>query len=316
MTTDQKDHFNMFLKVQTFLVNNETALAVLAIVGTLQIAFGKIIDAIVVAEGDASEDISGSTELKRMRQDAVKLQALKVARAATLYFTLSEDPVTLRKIDLLKSELDSMRDTDLYVRVKKLFEICDPVKALIDAPDFVPADVTQLDSLNEKYFEVLEAPQDARSLRSSYNQEVDRQLALGQLLLKDKLDVAMATFEASNKQLYDYYLSARRIDNTGSRNELSGFDIQTKTIAGNGSIVFGPVPEVDMQVYIANGGPSSIVICETATAADSCSTGNFILPEDEYLGTYSGLGISGGNFVVVTNTGAMQVTVKLGTKKL
>ena len=314
MTTDQKDRLNMFLKVQTFLINNVASLAALPIISSLQTELVAITNGIINAEGQVSDDISGNTELKQQRKDAVKLQGLKVARAATLYYTLNPDPVKLRKIDLLKSELDSLRDTDLYVRIKQLFELCDPVKALLQAPDFTAADVMNLEVLNLAYFAVLEAPQDARSARSSFNSEADRQLAKGQALLDTKLDVAMNTFEAANKQLHDYYVSSRKIDSTGSRTELSGYTLSTFTIAGNSSIAFGQPPAIDYSIYIANNGPSSIVICETALATDSCVSGKIIAPDEEYLGNYSGMGIGGGSFVVITNTGSMQVTIRTGVK--
>src|SRR5688572_3020689 len=144
MDTNQKDRFNMFLKVRTFLVNNTTTLAALALIATLQAEFEVIIQAIIDAEGESSEDITGYSELKRTKQEASRTQGLKVARAASLYFSTINDPVTLRKVDLLKSELENMRDTDLYVRIKKLFTYTDPVKLLITAPDFTDADVTSL----------------------------------------------------------------------------------------------------------------------------------------------------------------------------
>jgi len=318
MDTPQKDRFNMYLKVRTFLINGSASLSVLALIATLQAQFEAIIQDIIDAEGESSEDITGYAVLKKQKQDAALAQGLKVARAATLYYTTNSDPVLLKKVDLLKSELVNMRDTDLYVRLKKVFTIADPIKALIVAPDFAAADVTLLNTLNEEYFEVLNAPQDARSLRSSFNKAVDKLLNKGNDLLENQLDVAMDTFVAADEVLYNYYKSSRLIDNTGSRSELSGFDLATLTIPGNTSVSFANVPPQDWSVYVKNNGPSSLAICIRPNANDTCVGGSDTfnqLQGEEYLGAFSGLGIgSGPGYVIITNLGAMQITVRAGWK--
>ncbi len=317
MNTPQKDKLNMFLKVRTFLFNNTDALSVLALIVTLRDELVAIINATIDAEGESSEDISGYTDLKEERHELVLKQALKVGRASALYFTFtSPDPVKFKKVDLLKSEIDGMRDTDLYTRVKKLFTIADPIKTLIVAPDFTDADVTNLQTLNESYFEVLEAPQDARSQRSSFNKEADRLLIKGDKLLVEKLDIAMATFAAGNQQLFEYYKSDRLIDDTGSRSELSGFDLQTYTIPGGSSISFGTAPAQNEKVYIKNNGPSSIGLCIQPTAVGNCTAPpRVIVQGEEFLGFFNDLGLgSDPGYVIITNLGAQEITIRAGLK--
>lgn len=308
----------MLLKVHTFLVNKAAELAALPLVATLKTGLKDIIDAIIEARGEADEDLTGTGELKQQKQQAAFDQGMKVAKAATLYFgVIIHDPVLLRKVDLLKSELQNMRDTDLYVRLKKLFKITDPVKALMVAPDFADTDVTQLNTLNEDYFEVLEAPTDARSEASSYNKEADRLLLKAIDHLEEKLDIAIETFSWSDTQLVDYYHSSRLIDDTGSRSELSGFDLTTYTIPGNTSISIQGAPDSDVQVYIKNNGPSSLGVCTRPNATDSCAVGGgsrVLAQNEEYLGSFSGLEIGMEGFIILTNLGGLQITVRGGTK--
>ncbi len=319
MTTPQKDRLNMFLKVRTFLVNNATALGALALIATLQTKFQNIITAVINADGEASEDITGNTDLKEQKQTAVRNQGLKVCRAATLYFKFTApNPVKLKKVNLLQSEIDGMRDTDLYTRIKKVFAITDPVKASIVAPDFAAADVTNLNVMNEEYFEVLEAPQDARSLRSSFNKEADRQLELGKQLLEEELDIAMATFIASNRQLHEYYQSARLIDDTGSRTALSGFDLKTYTIAGNSSMSLGAVPDEHTRLYIKDNGPHSINICVQPMPTSMCNGGTsaVLSANEEFLDEFVNLGVGlSDGFLILTNTGPQEITVRAGVKE-
>ena len=318
MNTPQKDKLNMFLKVRTFLINNSLALAVLAIIATIQDEFEDIIQKILDDEGEASEDLSGYRDLKEQKQLVVKNQGLKVARAATLYFALTApDPIKQKKVDLLKSEIDNMRDTDLYARIRKLFAIVDPVKALIVAPDFAAADVTNLNTWNEEYFEVLEAPQDARSLRSSFNKSVDRELVKGSELLEKKLDIAMATFASGNLQLYQYYLSNRLIDDTGSRSELSGFELETFTLAAGLSFSLGEAPAPEHLIYIKNNGPTSLGLCLQPIPNGNCggSPSRVMVDGEEYLGTFADLGVGlGPGFLTLTNMGTSQITVRAGSK--
>lgn len=231
MNDNQEDKLGMFEKVKAFLLTNAATLAVVTQIATLQSALNDLIDDIIDADIKATQDDTGYTEEKTQQRINLEEITLKVARALTAYWESIDSKGTLRMTDYGKSELEAMRDNDLYAAAKRLFKVADPLGASLTAFNSGPADVSDLDTKKEAFFADIQNPAMKRGERKEWGAEVERLFGDTDKVL-DKLDTYMATFEAINEILYGQYKNARLIDSSGGgaakvkRGEIPAEDIQ------------------------------------------------------------------------------------------
>ncbi len=234
MDDSQIEHVGMFVKVKTFLNKKTSELASTPVIAaTLQPAFIAKIDEILAEEEDASAPITGSTELKRNLRTDAEDKGFEVAAACVAYYTITvPNPVLRKKCEFQRSDLQppNTRDSDLYIKMKRVHTIAEPIKALLAPFGVVAADVDALDTALAAYFIQLEAPFDARGERQASGEQVDRLFVQAMELLTEQLDVVMKFYVTNNPELHDYYLHARSIDQTGG----------------------GPIPDEDETITIAS----------------------------------------------------------------
>lgn len=223
MDDKQQNRLNMFIKTADFLGNHSVALAPVTQIATLKTALDTKIAAIIDADGEAGSDTSGFTIQKSLGRDHLEYIVLKVSRAVAAYGLSLGDPGMLKLADYTKSEIESKRDTDLYVKAKQLYKIAHPVEALLAGFNSGPADVTELKTRMDAFFDVLQLPEEKRGEKKASGLEVDMLFTEAEEKLF-MLDIYMQTFEAVDSTLYNTYLSARAIDESGggSQNSKSG----------------------------------------------------------------------------------------------
>ncbi len=235
MDDSQSEHVGMFVKVKTFLNKKASELAATPVIAsTLQPAFIAKIDEILEEEEDASAPITGSTELKRDLRKEVEDKGFEVAAACAAYYTIvSPNPVLRVKCEFQRSDLQTFntRDNDLYVDMKRVHSIADPIKTLLVDFGVLDTDVDELGTAVAAYFLQLEAPFDARDERAASGEQVDRLFKEAMELLTEKIDVVMKFYVTNNPELHGYYLRSRAIDNTGG----------------------GPIPDEDEEILIGAG---------------------------------------------------------------
>ncbi len=255
MDDNQLEQVGMFVKVKTFLNKKTSELAATpAIAGTIQPALISKINDILEEDEDASSSISGNTELKRNLRSAVEDKGFEIAAACVAYYKITVPNPPLRaKCEFERSDLDRMRDAVLYVKIQKVHEIADPIKALLSDFGVVAADVNDLGTALTSYLAELEGPRDAIGERSASGKQVDRLIADAKEIITEQLDVVMKFYVTNNPELHDYYLTARAIDGTGG-GEIPDED-ETITIA-KGDFAGGPIaPEAtaDSRIVISSG---------------------------------------------------------------
>lgn len=309
MNDEQTEHVGMFIKVKTFLNKKAAALAATPVVGTtIKPAFILKIDEIEEEDQDASSTISGDTEVKRLLRLAVQQKGFTVAAAVVGYYTITvPNPRKRQKCEFERSDLDSgrMRDNDLFVNIKHVHEIADPIKNLLLPYGVTDADVDGLAITLGEYFTELQAPRDAIGERAASGKQVDRLIEKAMEILNTQLDVAMKVYAYSDPELYDYYQNARSIDQTGGG---SIPDEDEEIIIPAGQWLNAPLPPE----ITAN---SRIVVTSKAANTNQITVG-ISTYEGGYSGAYADMapgqtedrqanawGYAGpGNFWVINNT--------------
>ena len=274
MNDIQLEHLGMFVKVKTFLSNKSSELTPTPIVGSsLQDTLTNLINKILSEDETASGNISGNTELKRQLRQKVEDQGYEVAAACVAYYTITvPNPVLRAKCAYELSALQRMRDADLYVKIKVVQEIAEPIAANLLPFGVDATDVSDLNETLKEYFLNIQGPRDAIGERAASGKQVERLIEQTIEFLDTQLDVVMKYYVTNNAELHDYYLNARAIDQTGG-GPVPDADY-TETMA-SGQFLGGPCPpeiNANSHIVVTNGASNgSKVVIGFSTANNSFS---------------------------------------------
>ena len=243
-----------------------------------------------------------------------------VAASLSLYYEANGDRKGLREVDETEYSLKNYRDSDLATNVLLLQKRITPVISaqLESTYNLTPGSVLALSTKLDEYYVLIKDPQNERSESSAYNKDVDKLIDDSRIFLIEKLDRAMLTYRQSNRWLWNYYQSMRLIDDTGSRNELSGFDVQTITINAGATIAVDTLPTdgsiVDLSIYFKNNGPGILEI-GTSNSNTGPLDGSLTLPaSDELLSKFSQTNLPALQYLLARNPSTQQVVFKYGKK--
>lgn len=257
MDRNQTDKLNSFIKSFDVLTDNAAALTSVTQIAAGRTALKATIDAITTAAGTGTADLSGYTEDKRNKREAVMSILQKVSRAAAAYYNSLSNTGSLRKVDFTPSELVRMRDTDFYTNAKAVHALVLPDAAsLIGA---TAADVTALNAANEIFFAALQEPKNQAELSKVANSSIDGLIAQGDAQRKS-LDIYMLTFADDQPALYNLWKLSLSIDNTGGANP----PVLTvpATATGNAAVTnidySGVALVPSTEIKIRNAGPAAI----------------------------------------------------------
>ncbi len=213
MTDTQENKLSMYIKTADFLGNHAGGLVSVTQIAGIKIELDAAIQNITDAAGLATSDTTGFTTEKAQERTDLEAITLKVSRATAAYFLSINNTGGIKLADYNKSELDTMRDTDLYVKAKYLHSKALPVQANLSDFNSGPADVTALNSKLAAYFAVIQLPQEKRGEKTVSVLALEEMMSATDLLL-DTLDIYMLTFEAIDANLFGLYRTARAIDDT------------------------------------------------------------------------------------------------------
>ena len=258
MNRGQTDKLNSFIKSFDVLTDNAAALTSVTQIAAGRIALKATIDAITTAAGTGNLDLTGYTEDKRNKREAVMTLLQKVSRAAAAYYNSVGNVGNLNKVDFTPSELVRMRDTDFYANTKAIHTLILPDAAnLIGA---TAADLTALNAANELFFAALQEPKNQAELSKVANDSINGLLAQGDEQRKS-LDIYMLTFADDQPALYALWKLSLGIDNTGGTNP--PVLVIPATLEGTGDVLTIDYNGVDMQgnteIKVRNSGPSVIM---------------------------------------------------------
>lgn len=277
MNRNQTDKLNSFIKSFDVLTDNAAALASVAQIATGRIALKATIDAITTAAGAGSIDLTGYTEDKRNKREAVMTLLQKVSRAAAAYYNSVGNIANLRKVDFVPSELSRMRDTDFYTNAKAVHALVLPDAAsLIGA---TAADVTALNNSNELFFAALQEPKNQAELSKVANDSIDGLIAQGDAQRKN-LDIYMLTFADDQAALYALWKLSLGIDNTGASNP--PVLVVNATAHGSATVTNIEYTGVSIvpntEIKIRNAGPAAIVYGFSSNSVSLAGQQNILNP--------------------------------------
>lgn len=257
MNRNQTDKLNSFIKSFDVLTDNAAALVSVPQIATGRIALKATIDAITTAAGTGGMDLTGYTEDKRNKREAVMTILQKVSRAAAAYYNSVGNLGNLRKVDFTPSELVRMRDTDFYANAKAVHALVLPDAANLIGAN--AADVLALNVANELFFAALQEPKNQSELSKVANDSIDGLIAQGDDQRKN-LDIYMLTFADDQPDLYNLWKLSLGIDNTGGSNP----PVLTVSTTANGSAAVtnidytGVAMVPSTEIKIRNAGPAAI----------------------------------------------------------
>lgn len=223
MDDNQENRFTAALQVQDFLEDNASDLAGVAQIAEVKTELDGHIEKYVEADGTATTDTTGSAEEKAAQRAILMSTTLRLSRAAKAWATDTNDIKLLRKVDLVKTDLSQLRDTQFYVACKELNKLITPIIASLAPYLVLPTHLTAQGDALEAYFDTISEPADQSDERQLAGQEADRQLSLIYTLFNTKLDTYMDLLLDDEPELVaEYYLARAITDNAGGSGSGTG----------------------------------------------------------------------------------------------
>lgn len=252
-----EDKLSMFEKVDTFFQTNLADLSVsIPILATAYSDFKTKLDDILASAQASSEDTTGYTIDKANKRRALEQLGIKITRALTAYSNVVNN-VTLRaKIDFNKSDLERMRDNDIYTNVKLIEDYATQFGSNLAPYGISAMDISDLGVKLKDFFEIIQTPKIKIEIRSSYFEQLEMQIAEEDKHLKEVLDPLIGVLEFDEPLLFTQYKKARSIDQTGSQ---SSSTVYNGTVSGNGiASIATLVYDIDRTFTFKNTGTTPL----------------------------------------------------------
>lgn len=215
MNDVQTNRVNSLIKSSDFLTDRAGDIGSIAQLPPLAAELAELIQRIETAAGKGNLDLTGVAELKSATRQTLEGLMLKVARGGAAYYLSQGDTPKLRIVDYNDSEIERKRDNDLYATAKELHQM-----AVADGGSYIgvePEDITQLDTVKEQFFNMIQNPKREVEIAAEHNALIEP-LITDAMNLRSQIDIYMRTFISSNEFLYNEWKASTSIDDTGATN--------------------------------------------------------------------------------------------------
>lgn len=219
MEDNLENTLGMYQKVLATLFIHAPETAAIPAVAVLGTQLDTKVNAILGLASKADTDITGYTVDKQVKRSNLKTKVLKLSGGIVAHTALTDDFKTNEKCDATPSQIDYMRDNDFYTYAKLVINEVTPIMAALTPYGIVAADLTAANTSANIYLTAIQSPQVQINERSSSKKALNILFAETTALLDNKLDKLMGIFITTNPNLYDAYMGARAIDDTGSVTE-------------------------------------------------------------------------------------------------
>jgi hypothetical protein len=221
MDKGQDKHIRMFRSVLGILDSNEKTVATIPGLKKAETDLDNIVNDSETHHQGQGNTGEVFTKQKNNARKAVNLSIKKVGNGVVATATSSDDPaikILKEKHRRTDSEIDKLPEKDVFSTAYLLYADAKPIAAKL-APFVTEAEVDELKE-NADTFNALRPKKRVqlnKSTTSTRNLEED--VASGNLLIKDTIDLLMAPVEFMDKDFYTMYKYAREIVNlpTGSK---------------------------------------------------------------------------------------------------
>lgn len=298
-----EDKLSMFEKVDTFFQTNITQLAMsVPILSSAYTDFKTKLDAILLSAQASSEDTTGYTVDKANKRKALEQLSIKITRALTAYSSVSNNATLRAKINFNKSDLERMRDNDIYTNAKLIEDYATQFSGSLSPYGISITDISDLSLKLKDFFEIIQTPKIKIEIRSSYFEQLETQISSEDKHLKDVLDPLMGVLEFDEPLLFTQYKKARSIDQTGSQSSSSTYE---GTVSGNGTANVASLSyDIDRTFVFKNKGTTPLFYGLSDDGSSIAGVEIAVNPNEEITRDSSDMNDSG-NVLLVRNAGSI-----------
>ena len=213
MTQDQEDITAMFETTLTLLDQNNA-------IWTGRAAFA---DAVTRARngttdirsktGQQESPTSGVTGDKAQARNDLEAKMLEVADQVAAFAAKSNDNDLAAKVEMTKSSLDRMSDSDLVQAANRVTEAATVNLAALAPYGVTQAEVTSLDAAATKFEDMKGSTRDAIVGRKVATMSLPDAIGSVRSIFRNEIDKMMTAFKKPNPDFYNGYFAARIIVN-------------------------------------------------------------------------------------------------------
>jgi hypothetical protein len=213
MTQDQEDITTMF----------ETTLALLDQNNSIWSGRDAFADAVTRAKlgtneirgktGRQTSPTAGVTGDKAQSRNDLEEQMLEVGNQVAALAAKSSDHDLGAKVEMTKSSLDRMSDSDLVQAAKRVVEAATANLAALAPYGVTKAEVTALEAAATKFEEMKGSTREAAVGRKVETLSLPEAIGTVRSIFRNELDKMMTAFKRSNPDFYNGYFAARVIVN-------------------------------------------------------------------------------------------------------
>ena len=214
-----ENRLSMYQKVNGYLALHASETNSIAAIATLKTQLDANINAILSLAAIADADVTGTTVDKQNKRMAAKTALLKVSTACVAHASMNNLIKLKEKCDLTPNSIDYLRDNDFYAYCKTVSTEANAVVAALAPFGVLPANITALDTAANAFFASIQDPRIQINEASKARLEYETKFQETSDLINLKLDNVMTVFISSNPSLYNGYLGARSIDDTGAQSD-------------------------------------------------------------------------------------------------
>jgi len=218
MTRKQLNQQAMLESVATFLGLRATDLAVNPVIATNAATLTTILQSIRDLKQVQDKTTKGATRSKSELETAIINGIFKIGAALKAYATEAKNYELLTVATFSESSIKHLRDSNLADKARTIAEAAAPVVGKLNIYMVTPDDVTALSNTIPAYLQALPGSRGVLVQTKQSTADIQAKLDEGRQLLKEKLDVHMQPYKATNPTLYGEYQNARIIvDKAGTQ---------------------------------------------------------------------------------------------------
>ena len=217
MENNLENKLSMYQKVQFYLALHAPETAAIAMVAILKDELDEKVNNVLALATIVDTDITGYTVDKQNKRDDLAAKILKLSTAIVAFASMNNNSILAEKCDETASSMGYMRDNDFYTFAQLIIKEAQPIILEINAFGVTEDDLSEAAASTATYLNVIQSPRGQINERSKALTDLQNEMASTDALVNDKLDKVMGIYQATNKSLYNGYLGARSIDQTGNQ---------------------------------------------------------------------------------------------------
>lgn len=211
MNRNEINLFDMLQSVDEFLTQNASLIQNQPALVSAYTQLHSINEEIFNLNQRQSVSTTTETALKSNQKKEMIQILLKVAGAMAAHAAATDDIKLRLTVTLSEWELKNMRENDLVIKAKAIYDAALPLAAQIASWGVTQA---ELDLLGVDFTEFKQKTPDIRNMKVQSTQAtatLKEKLDEGKTLLKEKIDAMMLPFKSSNPAFYGEYSNTRAI---------------------------------------------------------------------------------------------------------